>query len=171
VGTGHEIVTGSGDFDLSDTLSDTNLGPNVHDGDTVVRWLIDWYLITSLHENSIALATQPLPWVAGVFFTPNPSAMTGEGDSFDLLSAEVGDAIYTERTKWVPTRWTDGTLNSTQWWAGSRGVVDLHPSRTFNDHSTDRIVFGFQSEDANFTSDPIRVTVGGWMHIKCLVSR
>lgn len=171
VGTGKEIVTGSGDFDITDTLVPTNFGPNVQTGDTIVRWLLQWYLITSLHENSIALATQPMPWVAGVFFTPNYTALGSEVDTSNLLEAEVGDSVYTERTNWMPVRWTDGTLNSTQWHAGSRGVIDIHSKRTFRDHSSDRVWFGVQSEKDNFTSDPIDVTVGGWFHIKVLIER
>lgn len=171
VGDGFELADGSSEVDLSDTLKSTNLGPNVHDNDTVVRWLIEWYLISSLHENSVALDHQAVPWIAGVFFTPNYTAFASEVDSFDLVGAEVGDSIYTERTQWAPVRWTDGVNNSTQWWAGSRGVQDIQSERTFRNHSTDRIWLGFQSLEPDSLPDVVDVTVSGWIRIKCLVKR
>ena len=171
VGTGLEISYHTPEGDTLDSLRSTNLGPNVQDGDTVIRWLIEWYLITTLHENNVVLDQAPLPWVAGVFFTPNYNALGSEVDSFDLITAEVGDAIYTERTRWAPVRWTDGTLHSTQRWAGSPGVVDIHSKRTFRDHSSDRIWIGVQDESSNFGPNFVDVMVQGYVRIKCLVQR
>jgi hypothetical protein len=171
VGIGHEIVSGTTNTDLVDSLVDTNLGSNVHNGDTVIRWLIEWALFTALVDNSSGVEVQPTPWIAGVFFTPNPNPLGAEIDTIDLIGAEVGDAIYTERTKWTPSRWTDGTLHATQWHAGSVGVIDIHAKRTFYDHSTDRISFGVQSLHSEFTSSVVDFTVGGWMRLKCLIER
>jgi hypothetical protein len=170
-GAGLQITEGTGEGDLIDTWESTTFGAHLQDGDTIIRWLVEWYLITSLHENSIALATQPLPWVAAVAFTPNYGAFETEVDATSPLVAEVGDALYTERTKWAPVRWTDGTLNSTQWWAASPGVVDIQTERTVREHSVDRVWFGFQDEKDNFGSDVVHVTVSGWMRIKVLVKR
>lgn len=170
VGDSIEFAEGTSKDDLADSFKFTNLGPSVDTGDKVVRWLIEWYLITNLIENSVALATKPAPWIAAVTFVPNYTAEGDEIDSTTPIAGEAGDSIYTERSKWAPVRWTDGTLNSTQWWAGSPGVADIRSSRLFRDKATDGIYFGVGSLFDDMVS-ALDVTVSGWLRLKALVER
>ena len=157
--------------DLIDTVKPLTFGPHLRDGDTIVRWFIEWYLITSLHENSTTLDVQAAPWSVAVWFTPNYTAFESEVDTSSPLEAEAGDAIYVERTKWSPVRWTDGTLHSTQWWAGSPGVVDIQSERTFQNASSDAVFLGAESMYDQMSTPLINVTVSGWIRAKVLIKR
>lgn len=171
VATGQEFTPGTTCADLVDSISESNLGPNVQTGDTIVRWLIQWYALTNLIDNSLVITGQPLPWVLGLWFTPNPDPVGPEFSATDLLEAEATDAIYTERTKWIPSRWTNPGFDATQWYASSPGVVDIRAKRTFHNHSTDRVHFGAQCERSNFSAGAFDVSISGWIWFKALIER
>jgi hypothetical protein len=141
----------------------------IHNGDKVARVLVDYYMYTNLIENSLALFNPPEPFSLGVSYSPNPD------DFPDINSTSAndmiqGDSLWSTMLQWQPSRWTDGTLNSTQWYATSRGVETGQGKRTIEDKTTAGLWVSLNSmASLGFAFGDLPVDVYGIARIKFLI--
>ena len=162
-------LQGSG---AGDTSSDRILtigfdDANVSNGDRVARILVSYYLQTSLNDNVTTTDLLPRPWAVCAWYRPDPEADPGAFD--EVIPALNSDALYSDMARWTPTRWTDGTIHSTQWYAHSDGVVSCQGNRTIEDKTTAVLRIGVDLIDDEFGTTA--VAVNGRLYMKVLIER
>lgn len=163
------LLGGSGGGDVStDRILTISLDRSaIHNGDRVARILVAYYMQTSLEENVTTTDLLPRPWGIAAWYRPDPQADPGSGD--EVSFALASDALFSDMTKWVPTRWTDGTLHSTQWWCNSGGVVSCQGNRTIEDKTTAVVRLGVDLIDDEFGT--VAMKVSGRLYLKALIER
>ena len=155
---------------LGDLVFDIPLNQiRINNGDQVARLLVEYSFYSDLHENSVAMNHSPEPWCLAVTFTPNPDGPP-DLDIVEPQGALQSDALYTTMLRWKPARWTDGTTNSTQWYADSNGVESVQGTRTIHNKADANLHFGIQGlGDEIGPLDYVPLILSGWIHIKYLI--
>lgn len=106
-------------------------GARVSDGDTILRWLVEWRAESVINDNSSGMENMFWPFAIGLSVVPEPFGMASY-----LAQADDGEAIYSQYAHWQPQSWTDGTLFGTKWYAGTPVPQDIQAERKILDKST-----------------------------------
>jgi len=144
-------------------------GPNVDDGDTIVRTLFGWYMQTDLVDNSSGLQRAPWPMIVKLTYEPDP-----DGEPVSSNPPEVGGAaLWRESVQWWPLTWTDGTLFATKWTAHSGALRSAQGQRVIQDKTTAllRMGVGYDAGGSGFGGDTdwIPVVVNGFLWVEYLL--
>lgn len=139
--------------------------PVFHDGDKIVRWLIGFRFDTRLVDNIILVDEHPQALSMSVIYLPTPD---GEGSAVDLIS---GDAIWKGATSWHPRYWTDGSVNSTGWYAGTEEWINIKAERDIVDKTVAEIQIGSSIDPYNGFEghSTVPFTAEGWINVRYLV--
>jgi len=141
---------------------------NMHDGDTIVRWLFGWRLETVLLDNGSSLEKAMTPFFISFAFSPSP-----DGEGLGSAGGPGGDQLYRDFARWRPQSWTNGSSFATKWYADSPGgMVTSQAQRTVHDKTVAAVNINIQPDHTGFDltgSDFIFPDVKAWWWLEMLV--
>lgn len=101
---------------------------NIHDGDTIRRFLFGWYAESVVEGDASGLQQMMVPGFVHLGYSPEP-----DGEGTGSAQAPGGSGIWRETLNWQQRLYTNGTDYGVKYWAGSNGMRSSNVSRTIED--------------------------------------